>query len=156
MLLRSGYGFRTSRDQANDETLGPAASGQDPDRLFQRLLEDLCNRTGMYVGRPSVRAAAEFLDGYCHALEDLGLENRPLAGWQRWIESKFLIFSPAYHRSPIVVHAYATDEEALKVLPSLFGDYLRDRAEVGIEGIERELERRMVEAHGERWIVQWS
>lgn len=40
----------------------------------------------------------------------------------------------------------------MKVLPSLFGDYLRDRAEVGIE---RELERRMV-AHGERWIVQWS
>jgi len=28
-------------------------------------------------------------------IEDLGLENRPLAGWQRWIESKFLIFSPA-------------------------------------------------------------
>jgi hypothetical protein len=102
----------------------------------------------MYVGRCSVRAVSHYLDGYCHALGDVGKTESPLDGWGRWVESRFLISHPAWHWTRILLHTYGSDQAALEALPQLYEEFLACRAALGVEGIQGEHERLLIAKYG--------
>jgi hypothetical protein len=115
---------------------------------FEVLLQNIAKRPGMYVGKCSIRAVSHYLDGYSHALVDVGHTETPLDGWMRWIESRFLISDPAWHWTRILLHVYGSDQAAIEALPLLHKEFLARRAAIGVRGIEDEQERRLIAKHG--------
>ena len=118
---------------------------------FQALLDSIAKRPAMYVGRCSIRAVRHYLDGYCHALRDLGHTETPLDGWMRWVELRFLISHPAWAWERILLHVYGSDSAAIEALPGLHREFLADRALMGVGGIEAAQEQRLIEEYGEPW-----
>jgi hypothetical protein len=118
---------------------------------FQGLLHSIAKRPAMYVGKCSVRAVSNYLNGYCHALSDLGLTETPLDGWGRWVELRFLISHPAWHWTRIFLHVYGSDQAAIEALPGLHQEFLAERAVIGVGGIEAALDQRLIEKYGEPW-----
>lgn len=113
---------------------------------------DRCGaKPAMYVGHESLKSVTYVLSGYCLALEDLGIEVRPLAGFQRWVELQYLIFDPAWHWSRILLHKYGTDRKAFDALPGLYSRFIADREEKGVDGIEAELKDGLLEHRGGHW-----
>lgn len=123
---------------------------------FQNLLNDMVKRPALYVGTGSIRAVSDYLSGYDHAMIDNGMcdpENSPLCGWMRWVELRFLISSPAWHWTRILLHVYGSDREALDALPALYEQFLELRASIGSQGIEAEWKQRFMAEYGEDWHV---
>ena len=118
---------------------------------FESLLQSIAERPAMYVGRCSLRAVSAYLDGYNHALGDLGRAELPLSGWGHWVESRFLISHPAWHWTRILLHVYRTDRAAIEALPQLYQEFLAHRAVVGIEGIVDGHARRFIAEYGQDW-----
>jgi hypothetical protein len=118
---------------------------------FGAMLREIAERPALYVGRVSLRAVGHYLDGYDQALRDAGIGETPLRGWSRWVESRFLISHPAWHWTRILVHAYGNDHSAIAALPQLFDQFLIERRLVGVEGIEAELNRRLIAEYGQDW-----
>jgi hypothetical protein len=118
---------------------------------FDSLLRSIAKRPAMYVGKCSIRAVSAYLDGYDHALGDVGRGEPPLSGWGRWVESRFLISHAAWHWTRILLHIYGDDWAAIQALPELHREFLARRAEVGVEGIEDEHRRRFIAEYGEEW-----
>ncbi len=118
---------------------------------FETLLESIAARPGMFVGKCSLRAVSDYLHGYDRALGDLGHSETPLGGWVRWVESRFLISHPAWHWTRILLHVYSSDRAAIEALPQLHREFLEQRALLGVQGIEDELERRLIAQFGEPW-----
>ena len=118
---------------------------------FVAMLEKIASRPAMYVGHTSLRAASHYLDGYDHAAQDAGCSPRPLEGWMRWVELRFLISHSAWHWTRILLHSYGTEEAAFAALPTLYREFLSDRVRLKIDGIEAELKRRLSEAYGSDW-----
>jgi len=116
---------------------------------FRALLHSLAKRPAMYVGKCSVRAVSDYLNGYCHALGDVGHVETPLDGWVRWVESRFLISHPAWHWTRILLHVYGSDRAAIEALPQLHEEFLAQRAVLGVKGIEGEHRRRLIAKHGQ-------
>ena len=116
---------------------------------FADTLDEICKRPALYVGHTSIRSVSQYLSGYCHALRDAGYPEPPLMGWQRWVEKRFLIHHPAWHWSRILVHEYGSDEDALRVMPGLYSEFESEYAEVGMEGIEADLKRKLLERYGD-------
>jgi hypothetical protein len=102
------------------------------------LVESLSKRPAMYVGTRSLKAISHYLHGYRHALNDLGCQETMLDGWGRWLELKFMICSPAWHWTRILLHHYGSDESAIHALPSLLSEYLEKLDAVGLKGILEE------------------
>src|SRR5262245_59906823 len=109
---------------------------------FAALLDEVCRRPGLYVGRCSLRSVAFYLNGYDHALLEIGNAQTPWGGFQRWVELRFLISHAAWHWSRILLHVYGSDEAAIAALPGLYREYLSQREAVGADGIEAECRRR--------------
>lgn len=118
---------------------------------FQALLHSIAKRPAMYVGKCSVCAVSDYLNGYCHALSDLGHTETPLDGWMRWVELRFLISHPAWHWTRILLHVYGSDQAAIEALPGLHREFLAERDVIGVGGIEAALDQRLIEEHGEPW-----
>jgi hypothetical protein len=116
---------------------------------FVGLIDAIAKRPALYVGRCSLHAVSDYLSGYDHALADLGQPVTPLAGWVRWVESRFLISHPAWHWTRILLHVLGTDRAAIEALPTLYREFLSDRAALGVEGIETEHRRRLIAEYGE-------
>lgn len=114
---------------------------------FTAVLREMCDRPAVYVGHISIRALSHYVAGYCHAVRDAGHPD-PLEGWQSWVEKKFLISSAAWHWSRILVHEYGGDEAALGALPGLYKEFEEERSRVGVDGIEAERRRQLVERFG--------
>lgn len=121
------------------------------DKSIEQLLEAIAKKPGLYVGRLSIDAVSHYLSGYEHALSDLGAEIIPLDGWMEWVQFRFLIRSAAWGWPRILLHVYGSDEAAIKALPSLHKEFMSDRQRLGIDGIELEQKRRLIEAYGEDW-----
>jgi hypothetical protein len=118
---------------------------------FDSLLRSIAERPALYVGKCSIRAISAYLEGYDHALKDVGRDELPLSGWVRWVESRSLISHPAWHWTRILLHIYCDDRAAIQALTELHREFLARRAEVGVEGIEDELRRRLIAVSGEEW-----
>jgi hypothetical protein len=118
---------------------------------FLDLIDGISRRPAMYVGRVSLRAASHYLHGYDHASEDAGFAPRPLEGWMRWVELRFLISHSAWHWTRILLHHYGTEEAAFATLPVLYREFLSDRARLTVDGIEAELRRSLLDAYGRDW-----
>ena len=123
---------------------------------FRTLLDDITKRPGLYVGSSSIKAVSDYLDGYEHAMIDNGTcgeEDRPLYGWMRWVELRFLISSSAWDWTRILLHVYGSDQAALDALPALYDRFLQQRASIGVHGIETERDQRFMAEYGEDWHV---
>lgn len=99
------------------------------------LLTALFECPGMYVGTPSLKAIAHFLDGYRIALRVHDLNDSLMEGWVRWIEKRFNICSPAWHWTRILEHHYGSEVEAIKALPQLFKEFTEQRQQIGSQQI---------------------
>jgi hypothetical protein len=115
------------------------------------LLRSIARRPSMYVGKCYVRAVSTYLDGYDHALGDLGRDELPLSGWGRWVESRFFISHPAWPWTRILRHVYSSDRAAIEALPQLHQEFLARRAIIGVEGIEDEHGRSFIAEYGQDW-----
>lgn len=118
---------------------------------FDALLRSISKRPAMYVGKCSIRAISAYLDGYNHALGDVGRDEPPLSGWGCWVESRFLISHPAWHWTRILLHVHGDDRAAIEALPELHREFLARRADIGVEGIEEERGRRIFAEYGREW-----
>jgi hypothetical protein len=80
--------INTGKDEGkNDER-------EDMDELFEKMVEDICNRPGMYLGCPSVVRIRAFLDGYCHAADLLMAQSSSrsiMAQFRDWVYQSFAI-----------------------------------------------------------------
>ena len=112
------------------------------------LIKAISDRPAMYVGTCSLRAVSHYLDGYFHALNDLGYRDDTWKGWSKCIELKFLICSPAWHWTRILLHTYGSNESSFSVLPDLFSEYLIKLEQVGLAGIEMEHDEKLRSASG--------
>lgn len=118
---------------------------------FVALLDAIAKRPAMYVGRCSLRLVSAYLDGYDHAIGDLGISEMPLTGWGRWVELRFLISHPAWHWTRILRHVFGSDAAAIEALPGLYRQFLLRREALGVEGIEAEHHRRFMAEYGQDW-----
>jgi hypothetical protein len=118
---------------------------------FESLLRSIAKRPAMYVGMCSIRSVSDYLQGYDHALSDAGQSETPLAGWGRWVEGRFLISHPAWHWTRILLHVYGSDQAAIEALPQLHREFLAQREELGIDGIESQHRRRFIAEYGQDW-----
>ncbi len=116
------------------------------------LLRSIAKRPGLYVGTCSIELVGHYLDGYIHALRDTGHSDLLFDGaWIRWVESRFLVASPAWGWPRILLHGYGSHQAAIEALPHLYEEYLDQRSRIGIEGIEAERKRRLIAEHGREW-----
>ena len=102
---------------------------------FLRMLDRLCQRPGMFVGRASLRLVSAYIDGYQDALSN-GLEGRVLGGFTTWIETKFGISSPAWHWTRIILHQFGSEAAPISHLPQLVREFFADREAFGDDGIQ--------------------
>ncbi|MGL4550691.1 MAG: hypothetical protein ACRC33_05850 [Gemmataceae bacterium] len=103
-------------------------------RDFGGLLADIARRPGVYVGHFSLWAVANFLDGYCLAMQHMGQPD-PLCGWMRWVESRSGICNPAWHWTRILEHEFGSETDALAAIPALFAEYEAEYHLLGLDGI---------------------
>ncbi len=102
----------------------------------------------MYVGGRNIHSVLNYLRGYDHALQDLGVSPTPLAGFSPWIHGHFLIFHQAWSPGRILLHSYGSDRAAIAALPRLYEAFLVARDKPGIEGINTWRDRRLEQAYG--------
>jgi|HubBroStandDraft_4_1064222.scaffolds.fasta_scaffold375211_2 hypothetical protein len=114
------------------------------------LIDSIARRPGMYVGSVSLSAISHFLSGFEFGLAAAGQPD-PLDGWMRWIELRHGIFHPAWSWTRILLHAYGDDAAAIAALPELYRAYVRDRATLGVDGIERALREMLLARYGQSW-----
>ncbi len=72
-------------------------------------------------------------------------------GFQTWIEMRFVIKAPDWHWPQIILHEYRNDQSCFDALPDLYGEFLRDQAQMGDAEIEAEALRRLNEKYGRDW-----
>ena len=118
---------------------------------FRQLLDSICARPGMYVGRNSLVDVSHYLAGYCHGLDDASSGLKPLDGWMRWTEMRFVIRSSAWHWARILLHVYGDDSACFDAFPALYDQFIADRVRLGTDGIETEANRRLTEKYGHDW-----
>lgn len=118
---------------------------------FTALIEAIARRPALYVGTLSLRAIGNYLDGYCHALGDLGLSGNQFFGFKIWLSKKYLIFHAAWHWTRILRHVYQNDETAIQALPDLFAEYLQESKEKNLEQLENDRDEALIAAYGRAW-----
>jgi hypothetical protein len=102
---------------------------------FQELVRHICERPEMYVGERRFITVSAWLNGYSSALvetkntgEVVGLD-----GFTQWLSQKFHE-SHGLERNLVwwfyLVRLYPNDEEALKQLPVLIDEFIRERSKV--------------------------
>ena len=118
------------------------------DEQFRQLLIAACARPAMYVGRCSLWDLSHYFAGYCHAADDAkspcGFKQR----FQRWIESRFGIFSSGWHWVRILQHVYGGDESAIANLPRLYDEFRTQTDGMTDSELWCMMETRMVEMRG--------
>jgi len=117
---------------------------------FSDLLDRIAKRPAMFVGVCSLSRVANFLDGYCLAMEDLGCKTSPLHGWMDWVELRFGICHSAWHWSRILLHHHGSDHAAIEALPGLFRDFVAERDQAGLVEILAHHERAFRKTEGYR------
>lgn len=94
-----------------------------------KLIDAIAARPAMYVGAPLLYDVACTLDGYELALMERGLAPDEFGhSFQRWVEYRFGIVSADWNWPRILHHCYQTEEAAIRALPQLYREYLRDAA----------------------------
>jgi hypothetical protein len=102
---------------------------------FLEVVGRIAARPAMYVGTTSLSRVANFLDGYSHAMWDLGRSPNPLDGWMRWVELRFGICHPGWSWTRILAHCFGTDDAAIRALPALFKEFFSERQSLGAEAL---------------------
>src|SRR5262245_38569279 len=105
---------------------------------FIGLIEAISERPALFVGNCSIKRVSHYLNGYTHALRDLGYTETLLDGWREWVELKFMICSSAWHWTRILLHNYGSEESAIQVLPTLMAEYFEKLDAIGLERIQAE------------------
>lgn len=116
---------------------------------FKEMLNAVAQKPAMYVGTTSLYSVSHYMDGYLHALEDVGVGTSFFFSFQRFISLKFLISSTGWHWARILLHVYGSDKEAIQALPGLYTEYEEMYAAIGAKGIESELSRQLINKYGE-------
>lgn len=124
------------------------ASGMN-DR-FRELLVSACERPKMYVNRNSLSALSICFAGYEHGASDAGVEINFGGRFQRWVEGRFAIFSPAWNWVRILQHTYGDDASSIAALPSLYDEFRAETGSMTEEELWTIMESRMLKARGSK------
>jgi hypothetical protein len=91
---------------------------------FREHLSRVCAKPTLYVGYNDIRLVRAYFIGlsYSEIFDD------SFNGLQKWIETRYGISHPGWHWPRILVHSTGSHFSAIKLLPSLFDDYLADIA----------------------------
>ena len=119
------------------------------DPNFALILEQLCERPAMFIGCNTIFGVSTYLAGYCDAHERANVGSDPMRGFFRWIEMRFVVSSPAWHWTRILLHEYGTEAHCIAALPKLYSEFKADLATHGLDWIHSELHRRLVERYGQ-------
>ncbi len=102
----------------------------------------------MYVGRSSLWDLSHYFAGYCHGADDAGVSIKFEGRFQRWVESRFCIFSPGWHWVRILQHEYGDDESAIAGFPALYDEFETATETMSYEELRNMMEARMIEVRG--------
>ena len=116
---------------------------------FSAMLEQLCERPAMFIGCNTIFGVSTYLAGYCDAHERAIAGSDPMRGFLRWIEMRFVISSPAWHWTRILLHEYGTDAHCIAALPTLYSDFKADIEDHGLDWVHSERNRRLVKRYGQ-------
>ena len=97
---------------------------------YLTLLDRVCQRPTVYVGRPQLRLIRLFMDAYEMGLTDAG-GSPDLDGWGGWVWLRFGICDPAWSTTRVIVHACSSQPAAIAAYPKLVRQFLADRDAMG-------------------------
>jgi hypothetical protein len=120
-------------------------------QLFFEIVREISARPGMFGGSGKLRDVAIYLAGVEDGIAHGKAEMLVAPGWNRWVEGRFLIFSPAWHWSRILVYTFGSDQAALTALPALYEEFFADLDSLGADGIEKRATKFLVDKYGERF-----
>lgn len=88
------------------------------------MIQAVCKRPALYVGRSCMREVRALLDGYVYALIECGeIEDYVFGGFLRWLEVRNNISHPGWGWDRILVHSAGSEEAAIQSLPQFFAQY---------------------------------
>ena len=95
------------------------------DNKFIEFINNISKRPAMYVGKINIHDVAHFINGYIYGRVDAG---NPIfiRQWPRWVELKYMISSPAWNWSRILLHEHGSDMAAIEALPALFQEFFEN------------------------------
>ncbi|MFN7137734.1 MAG: hypothetical protein ACK4UN_00165 [Limisphaerales bacterium] len=90
----------------------------DGDEDFLRVVEQVCAKPGMYIGRTDLFLLVMYFNGYIRGLNDAGtLKRDPFAGLLTLLEHEHGFSHPAWPWWRHYLHDKKTDQEAIRALP---------------------------------------
>jgi hypothetical protein len=102
----------------------------EKDEYFDRIIQDIKARPGMFLGSCSITRLRSFLDGYQSARADLGIprthEERAFDGFQSWVQARFQVTSAQGWDSIILLHS-SNEQEALQLFFDLLEQFRQEQ-----------------------------
>jgi hypothetical protein len=95
------------------------------DQRLQSLLGTLRSQPGMYLGQPSVVRLRAFLDGYFHALFELGIQPtfpRELHEFRDWIYAKYAV-TDSIGWEEVLVNVAGDERSAFGLFQQLWDEF---------------------------------
>lgn len=120
------------------------------DDKFRDLLQAACERPVMFVGRTSLWDLSHYFAGYCHCASDAGIVVNFGERFQRWVESRFAIFSSGWNWVRILQHEFGDDRSAIAALPALYDEFRRATDSMTNEEVWNMMERSLIKMRGDR------
>ena len=94
----------------------------DSEQKFLGVVEQVCAKPGLYVGRPDFRALVTFLEGYIRGLTESGrLESYPFGSLLTLLEHEHGFSHPAWGWWRHYLHDKKTDAKAIMDFPEFLG-----------------------------------
>ena len=111
------------------------------DQSFRELLNNVCKRPAMFVGRSDFDLAATFLHGYDWALRNLSpdVRNSGLSGFREWLAVR--LDSCVRSDWSEIIRREDTGPDKFEALARLYEEFWQDRKEWGLEAILADFER---------------
>ncbi len=105
-------------------------------RTIEEHVALLAKRPGMFVSKITFQNVAIHLSGYFQAILDTHKINF-LHLWHYWVALKYDIWGPAWSWEGTIRNSVESDDEAVKLLPLLFSEFITEYIEAGASAIEK-------------------
>lgn len=110
----------------------------DPE-IVEKHIHFLAKRPGMYVSEVTFENVATHLEGYFMGLMAL-TDTKLFSSWRYWVAMKYGIWDCAWSWSRTIRSQTQNEEEAIKLLPILFDEFLQKYIKSSDNEIEGEHE----------------
>jgi hypothetical protein len=114
------------------------------DQSFRELLDNVCKRPGMFVGRHDFDLAATFLRGYDWALRNLSTDVRDsgFSGFREWLAVRLDSCVRSFWSE--IIRREDTGPDKFEALARLYEEFWQDRKTRGLAAILADFEQLQV------------